>query len=428
MLVFHDSEWQFPAITEQHAFRQARLYLPDSPDVLYVAFPWATLFDRMERSPSTSTELLARLQSWRRDLPEGQYRVTVCQHIHLYKHKQHLVDLGITDVFWSHATKDNQVIPGTSIRVWPFPLYPVHKIEDASVHRKAYLFSFVGATSNQWYLTDTRKQLDRLIGDHKAGLIKLREKWHFNKVVYDHQVENKVSASDVLVDNEADVEYKEFLRSSHFALCPAGTGPNSIRLWECVESGIIPVILADTYLPPGNRELWEQGAVFCSENSEEIRRLPERLASIAKDQKCLQSMQASLEQIRLLYGADCFVYDLIEFFLNPSHFTGSSRLGITSRVNSSNIDSFLPEGSLPEKLLCPVGRREGGLLLQSLLTRLMIDPVLVKEWLEKYPKNLNLVVRLILDADTEERAFALRVCSVFGLVSIVSKTEEFQRV
>jgi hypothetical protein len=51
---------------------------------------------------------------------------------------------------------------------------------------------------------------------------------------------------------EAQKEYADTLARSHFALCPRGMGFGSIRLFEVMEMGIAPVLLADKYaLPPG---------------------------------------------------------------------------------------------------------------------------------------------------------------------------------
>ena len=42
-------------------------------------------------------------------------------------------------------------------------------------------------------------------------------------------------------------EYIRVLEESIFCICPSGSGPNSIRLWEAVEFGCIPVIISDDY-------------------------------------------------------------------------------------------------------------------------------------------------------------------------------------
>lgn len=50
---------------------------------------------------------------------------------------------------------------------------------------------------------------------------------------------------------EAQKEYADALARSHFGLCPRGMGLGSIRLFEVMEMGVAPVLLADGYaLPP----------------------------------------------------------------------------------------------------------------------------------------------------------------------------------
>jgi len=47
-------------------------------------------------------------------------------------------------------------------------------------------------------------------------------------------------------------------------LCPSGSGPNSIRLWESLAAGAIPVVLADTLELPAH-PLWKDAVVFLPE-------------------------------------------------------------------------------------------------------------------------------------------------------------------
>jgi hypothetical protein len=51
--------------------------------------------------------------------------------------------------------------------------------------------------------------------------------------------------------NKSDQQrlYVETMRASKFALCPRGASPSSIRMFEAMELGIAPVILADTWIP-----------------------------------------------------------------------------------------------------------------------------------------------------------------------------------
>lgn len=70
---------------------------------------------------------------------------------------------------------------------------------------------------------------------------------------------------------EAQTEYADTMARSHFALCPRGMGLGSIRLFEAMEMGVAPVLIADGYaLPPG--PTWDRFLVVISES--EIGRIP----------------------------------------------------------------------------------------------------------------------------------------------------------
>ncbi len=73
---------------------------------------------------------------------------------------------------------------------------------------------------------------------------------------------------------QSQKDYADALARSHFALCPRGMGFGSIRLFEVMEMGVAPVLLADRYaLPPGPD--WSSFLLEIPER--EFGRLPELL-------------------------------------------------------------------------------------------------------------------------------------------------------
>ena len=68
-----------------------------------------------------------------------------------------------------------------------------------------------------------------------------RDEWHYQGMVY---------RNDSNTNTNNEIEYKNILAESIFSLCPSGTGPSSIRIWESMSYGSIPVILADTLILP----------------------------------------------------------------------------------------------------------------------------------------------------------------------------------
>jgi hypothetical protein len=175
---------------------------------------------------------------------------------------------------------------------------------------RRHLFTFVGARASEWYPNPTRNWIiEHLRGDPR-GVVIGRDAWHYNRAVYEGQVIGSAPSLAGLIDETASVVYRETLKESVFSLCPSGTGPNSIRLWESVAADSIPVILSDGYMPPGDRALWEEAAVFCPELEDEVRGLPDKLAAIAGEPGLVERKRRALRQLKLLYGVEGFVYDI----------------------------------------------------------------------------------------------------------------------
>lgn len=325
-LVAYDQEWQFPAITEKHAFQQiASGQRLASSGSTYIAYPWATLIDKLQAKAKDRDLHLDKFEEFCGLLPDAASRVTVCQHIHGRAYAHLFRQAGIETVFWTHATHDDMTLePKDGVRFLPFPLYPVQAPEAlpeaapaADAISRQYLFSFIGARANQYYLTQARNWILDLLADDPRGLIVGRDSWHYQKIVYDLQIRNSASEGEAkaLIDGNASEQFRASLVNSVFSLCPAGSGPNSIRLWESIGAGSIPVILADSWAPPGDRLLWEMAAVFCKETPEAIKALPDQLAAIAAEPGRLAQMRHAMRQLWLLYGPQNFVNDVVEFLL-----------------------------------------------------------------------------------------------------------------
>ena len=78
-----------------------------------------------------------------------------------------------------------------------------------------------------------------------------QDKWHFEDVVYRHQVQHELPESSIGTD-ETVASYNHLLSESVFSLCPAGAGPNTLRLWESLAVGSVPVLLGpQPRLPEG---------------------------------------------------------------------------------------------------------------------------------------------------------------------------------
>lgn len=318
----HDRDWQYPAITEKHAFVKMNELLPEKDGLAsgtaYIGYPWATRIDLATHGAHRKAklqELEAALPPLAQAAAAFERRVTVCQHIRLEQYIHLFVEAGITDIYWSHCRIGQRHFPNApEIRLHPFPLFPVQQVPATCQNRhkgREILFSFVGAKSTPIYMTQSRSEIIALLRDHPAGHIIDRDTWHFNKVVYDHQIIDRAKKSEKLIDDSASDKFKQIMENSTFTLCPSGTGPNSIRLWEAILNGSIPVVLSDMYAPPGKDRLWSTAVVECEETPEAIAALPDQLIALSQDLDSLHRKRVALSVLSHRYGPSTFVYDIL---------------------------------------------------------------------------------------------------------------------
>ena len=113
-----------------------------------------------------------------------------------------------------------------------------------------YLFSFVGSTGT----AAVRREIAGL--KHPRGLVQDTSA-DFSRILNE-----RMTASE-----SADYyrRYAEATKASKFILCPRGVSVSSIRLFETMEMGRVPVILSDDWVePPG--PAWESFAIRVRES------------------------------------------------------------------------------------------------------------------------------------------------------------------
>jgi hypothetical protein len=111
---------------------------------------------------------------------------------------------------------------------------------------RGLLFSFVGAAQN----AKVREQL--MLLRHARG-----------KCVDTSAVATTVWHDPVRKTAFVD-EYANVLADTKFALCPRGRGASSMRLFEAMRVGCVPVVLADAWVPPSGPS-WAEFAVVVPE-------------------------------------------------------------------------------------------------------------------------------------------------------------------
>lgn len=340
LIIAHDADWQTPAKTEQYAYEMLRNNTVPIKGAVYFAFPWASLIDGLERKTPLGSRLENKLKELLPRLKEHSNKriVSVCQHIKFKRYYSYFQDAGITDLFASHKEVGQTNLGG--INLYPLQLYPVQAADDVreslgvdlgtiDFETRKHDFSFVGAFDSRYYLTNSRELIFKHLKD-KSGLVTKRASWHYQARVYDEQVLGKELDLAYLTEEERNArEYIQILQNSKFSLCPSGTGPNSIRLWESIEMGVIPIILADTLDLPGDRKLWQEACVLLPETEQDIKTIPKLVSDIANSPTLVQRKLKALALLKEQLGLKGFTDHIFE--------TISSLPDYSSNANSASL-------------------------------------------------------------------------------------------
>lgn len=261
VLYYLENDWQEPVITEKKIYEIIRETM--DPGFNYLAFPWATLIDQLIFG---KTELLEQIQFVQNSKMNSTFSlVTTCQHIYFRRILPIFKKCGVKYLFVSHRIpQDDQLEKEYLLKIIPYFIYPLYATPTSlcSTNRK-YLCSFKGNINNQHYLTNIRERLADL-KEFEDCWIEFNHEWFFEKQVYHNQILKK----NVKIDKEKQTNsYIEILTNSEFSLCPSGSGPNSIRLWESLSYSSIPIILSNHMVLPEIEENWQDVCVFWSEQS-----------------------------------------------------------------------------------------------------------------------------------------------------------------
>lgn len=298
--------WQYPCITEKQAFDslvKLKERLPSN--IRYYAINWATLLDKHNIPTVLTDNFIAKNKC-----PPNLIGVTVCQSIFFRKIIPYLKLLNITVLFTPHKIIRENVINGVTIK--PFPLYAVNvedKIQNKTIDYtlpKDIFFSFVGACSHKGHLSNIRTKIFELAKANLPNVVikDTNNLWHFNTIVYGHQCKKSALDDKQLAsytDNTAT--YNNILCRSRYSLCPSGTGPNSLRFWESLAVGAIPVLLADTLDLPNVAEIkWENTIVMIKEKDYL------NINNILKQISCTQeeTYRCNCKKIYKLFSKDAF--------------------------------------------------------------------------------------------------------------------------
>ena len=299
----HHLFWQYPCRTEEDAYRVHRELegpqLEGDAYQVYLGLPWATFIDRgvnqkLSDKAYPKTLLLAHgkraealaavLSDWGKMLQVH----SVCQHIFWREAIPWIRSTGVTDLWISHKEKGNDQEQGMRLHSWS--LYAVNDRDPARrqgltfvpIEQRPVFASFSGAHMKH-YLSDVRQRMASL-AELEGYQVSIKDMWHFNNVVYNFQVFGDESKKNAIEADEVR-SYNDLLSHTRFSLCPVGAGPNTLRLWESLAVGAIPVVLSDRHelpdlerLLPGEGLSWDQVLVLHPEA--ELDQLDARLKAI----------------------------------------------------------------------------------------------------------------------------------------------------
>ena len=270
--------WQYPAITEEAFYNQ------NKSNTNYFGFPWATVHDQKINLNIIFNILIPFVE------PQKKY-YTCCQHIIFRKFINLWKALNIEVVYASHKMVKEDVINGIIIK--PCPLFAVNienKLFNSSFNNidllnneRKILYNFVGGYQQADYLTQIRPNIFKMKHPDNC-VVKFTGNWHLHNVVFNEKQNHKLELN-ITSDFKSKTEYFNYLLiNSRYTLCPSGSGPNSIRFWESLGAGSIPVLLADTLELP-NHELWNNAIIRLPENRLET--LPKILEAITIEKEKL---------------------------------------------------------------------------------------------------------------------------------------------
>lgn len=267
--------WQYPVITEKEFFNQ------NKNEPLYCGFPWATIIDKQVNLNDLYHYFIPFLKH------KNYY--TCCQHIHFKSLISFFNLIGINCVYSPHKILNENFI--NNIKIIPCPLYGVNiennnnnnyfkNINFLNIERPL-LYSFIGGYQDN-YISNIRPNIFKIKNNKYISYIENTKKWHFNNIVYNNSqnFNNDINIDNNYINNTNKFNY--ILSKTRFSLCPSGSGPNSIRFWESLAIGSIPVLLSDSLELPYNIE-WKNAIVIIKEY--DIYNIESILKNISKEKE-----------------------------------------------------------------------------------------------------------------------------------------------
>jgi hypothetical protein len=296
--------FQYPGITEKQSFyNHSNIFghheNKDSINI-YFSFPWASFLDDLNNEYTSRDQFdyffnkyIKKIQHYKELCVAYNKEIkihTVCQHIEWFKLIEVWEQIGINHAHVSHLTNK---FKNKNIKFYPWTLIACNVENEASnkqlsileVDQKEFLFSFVGSYIES-HRSDIRLRIKSLLSnlvEKNDFYFELTNKWFLEDIVYEEQLKSIFLNESFYEKQEKNIiKYNEVLSKSIFSLCPEGTGPNTLRLWESMSVGAIPVLFENDWIPPCVEGYdWEDLVIVVSQK--DFEKFPDTLRSFSKE-------------------------------------------------------------------------------------------------------------------------------------------------
>lgn len=201
--------------------------LKELTNINYIAVPWTQIINAKWLEIPNSKLLQEYLSILADQKINQENNFTVCQHDAYNMLSSYFKHLKITKVFTPLHDSDFKV---NGIEFIPISFTNSFNFES---REKDILFSFVGCYTTH----DMRRRMfNRIKGEN----IIYRETYH---------MDSGICKTNEFKKKETD-EYKNVLERSRFSLCPRGSSPSSVRFWESMAAGSIPILISNNWVLP----------------------------------------------------------------------------------------------------------------------------------------------------------------------------------
>jgi len=269
--------WEYPVATELIQYNLHKC-LPVGANFdakrnvvnTYVGVPWGR-FDAVKCF--FPINLIASLKDKIQTLKNIAVNNNVVYKVHTTTHKENwwkwiplLEEIGVTNVHSCHY--DHYYTPEFNpfgAKKLTFHCLPLHatnaelkdrnkNLKYIALKKRKYLATFKGAHMPH-YKSDVRLLLQNVYNntvDKSNIYVQVSNTWFYNKEIFPHyyKLTPKQLQKEKQQQQVNNVHYNNLVSHSIFTLCPEGGGINTIRLWEALSVGSIPVlIVSNAHLP-----------------------------------------------------------------------------------------------------------------------------------------------------------------------------------